>query len=82
MRFTHITVEQAAEQHSCVITLNRPERRNALSLEMMAELTAALDEIAPGNFGCDMIRTKPFWVSGHDAQPDARFTDSQAWAAS
>src|SRR5262252_2068796 len=31
-----------------VVTLNRPERRNALSLELMQELLAALDEIGRG----------------------------------
>jgi enoyl-CoA hydratase/carnithine racemase len=31
-----------------VVTLNRPQRRNALSLELMLELTACLDEIGRG----------------------------------
>lgn len=33
------------EQQTAVVTLNRPERRNALSLELMLELTACLEEI-------------------------------------
>ena len=36
-----VTLEGAA----AVVTLNRPQRRNALSLDMMLELTACLDEI-------------------------------------
>lgn len=48
-------VEQAAvyqnlilsrEDHVAVVTLNRPERRNALSLELMQELIRSFDEIA------------------------------------
>src|SRR5215469_1228131 len=35
----------APEGGVAAITLNRPERRNALSLELMLELTACLDEI-------------------------------------
>ena len=35
----------AREGAVAAITLNRPERRNALSLELMLELTACLDEI-------------------------------------
>ncbi len=34
------------EEHAAVITLNRPERRNALSLGLMRELIACLDSIA------------------------------------
>ena len=59
---------QSREGHLGIITLNRPERRNALSLELMLELIRALDE-----FGSDVsIRAvilaaagKAF-SSGHD----------------
>ncbi len=36
----------ALEERTAVVTLNRPERRNALSAALMRELTACLEEIA------------------------------------
>ncbi len=44
MPYQNITLTR--EGHSTILTLNRPQRRNALSLAMMIELMAALDEIA------------------------------------
>jgi enoyl-CoA hydratase/carnithine racemase len=44
MNEQHITVER--EGGAAIVTLNRPERRNALSLDLMLELTAALEELA------------------------------------
>ncbi len=41
---SNLTLEQ--EGHFAVITLQRPERRNALSLDLMLEMTAALDSAA------------------------------------
>ncbi len=35
-------------QKVCVLTLNRPEKRNSLSLPMVAEMTAALNVLAEG----------------------------------
>jgi enoyl-CoA hydratase/carnithine racemase len=35
-------------QRVCVVTLNRPAKRNSLSLPMVAEMTAALDYLAQG----------------------------------
>ena len=40
-----MNLEIAHEENIAVVTLNRPERRNALSLELMLDLIAALDEI-------------------------------------
>ena len=40
-----MNVETACEGPIAIVTLNRPERRNALSLEMMLDLIAALEEI-------------------------------------
>ncbi len=42
---TYETITAAREDSYAVVTLNRPERRNALSLALMRELTACLDEI-------------------------------------
>jgi len=38
-------IRSRQEDAAAIVTLNRPERRNALSLGMMRELTACLDEI-------------------------------------
>ena len=40
-----MNLQIAHEDNIAVVTLNRPERRNALSLELMLDLIAALDEI-------------------------------------
>jgi len=44
MTFENLCVTR--EGAVCTVTLNRPERRNALSLELMAEFTRCLDEIS------------------------------------
>ena len=46
MPYQHLLCSQ--EGQLAVITLNRPDRRNALSLEMMQELIQALEEAASG----------------------------------
>jgi enoyl-CoA hydratase/carnithine racemase len=58
----------AQEGHLGVITLNRPDRRNALSLETMLELIRALDEFAANSTVRAVIlaaKGKAF-SSGHD----------------
>jgi enoyl-CoA hydratase/carnithine racemase len=40
-----MNLEIAHQGPAAIVTLNRPERRNALSLELMQDLIAALDEI-------------------------------------
>ncbi len=37
------------KDRTTVVTLNRPERRNALTIELLTELTAAMDESAVGS---------------------------------
>lgn len=44
MDFETITLEK--EEHIAVITLNRPERMNAVNLQLEQELVAALDDVA------------------------------------
>src|SRR6266536_5444611 len=39
------TIAVAHEESYAVVTLNRPQRRNALSLELMRDLIACLDRI-------------------------------------
>lgn len=43
MSYDNICFE--TEQHLAVVTLNRPNRRNALSLELMLELLDCLERI-------------------------------------
>jgi enoyl-CoA hydratase/carnithine racemase len=65
MPYAHILVQQ--EDSAQVITLNRPEKRNALSLEMMQELTSALEETASGNLRAVIIAAAgKVFSSGHD----------------
>src|SRR5262249_54963713 len=45
-RMSYQHLKTSIESHFGVITLNRPERRNALSLETMLELIRCLDEFA------------------------------------
>jgi methylglutaconyl-CoA hydratase len=48
---TYKTIQIAYDSGIAIITLNRPEKRNAISFELVGELIAALDEIeaAPAN---------------------------------
>jgi enoyl-CoA hydratase/carnithine racemase len=56
------------EDGAAVVTMNRPERRNALSLEHMEELTATLREIADQSAAPVVILrgNGPAFCSGHD----------------
>jgi enoyl-CoA hydratase/carnithine racemase len=56
------------EAHLAVITLNRPQRRNALSLELMQELIRCLDEIAesPEIRAVILAAAGKVFCSGHD----------------
>ena len=51
-----------------VVTLNRPQRRNALSLDLMLELTACLDELGRGRESRAVILAAAgkVFCSGHD----------------
>lgn len=70
MNFENLLITQ--EGPVTIVTLNRPQRRNALSLGLMLELTACLDEIGRGANGHAESRAvilaaagKAF-CSGHD----------------
>jgi len=58
----------AAEEPGARITLGRPERRNALSLELMQELIAALGEVStrPGTRAIVIDGAGPAFSAGHD----------------
>src|ERR1017187_2472796 len=57
-----------AEGATAVITLNRPQRRNALSLELMLELKSCLDEIGRGRefLAVILAAAGKVFCSGHD----------------
>lgn len=62
------TIQVAAEGPIAVVTLNRPERRNALSLKLMQELIGALDEIGrDANLRAVILAAAgKVFCSGHD----------------
>ncbi|HTS64255.1 MAG TPA: enoyl-CoA hydratase [Candidatus Acidoferrales bacterium] len=62
------TIQLTREGPIAVVTLNRPEKRNALSLELMLELIAALDEIGRGRDARAVILAAAgkVFCSGHD----------------
>lgn len=63
--FHNIVVKQ--EERFTTITMNRPERRNALSLDHMNELISALHQIADSEqAGIIIAGNGPVFSSGHD----------------
>jgi enoyl-CoA hydratase/carnithine racemase len=66
MHYEHLTLEY--EGLTAVLTLNRPQRRNALSLALMLELIAALDEIGRNAAARAVILAAAgkVFCSGHD----------------
>jgi enoyl-CoA hydratase/carnithine racemase len=66
MSFEHLSV--AREGSLAIVTLNRPERRNALSLALMRELIACLDEIggAKDTRAIILAAAGKVFCSGHD----------------
>jgi enoyl-CoA hydratase/carnithine racemase len=65
MGFEHILVERSGE--FATITMNRPQRRNALSLEHMRELIAAFAEVGSSDaLGIVLAGRGPVFSSGHD----------------
>ncbi len=65
MGFEHILVERSGD--FATITMNRPQRRNALSLEHMRELIAAFREVGDGDaLGIVLAGNGPAFSAGHD----------------
>jgi len=65
MGFEHILVERSGD--FATVTMNRPERRNALSLAHMQELITALRQIGDGDaLGIVLAGNGPVFCSGHD----------------
>jgi enoyl-CoA hydratase/carnithine racemase len=66
MSFSLVTVEQ--QETIAIVTMNRPERRNALSLAHMRELTQAFEQIGEAREAAVVILrgAGPVFCSGHD----------------
>ncbi|HEX6445780.1 MAG TPA: enoyl-CoA hydratase-related protein [Streptosporangiales bacterium] len=65
MGYEHVLVERRGE--FAVITMNRPQRRNALSTAHMEELRAAFEEVGAGDaLGIVLAGNGPVFSSGHD----------------
>ena len=65
MGFEHILVERSGD--FATVTMNRPERRNALSLAHMQELITALRQIGDSDaLGVVLAGNGPVFSAGHD----------------
>ncbi|MBV9096324.1 MAG: enoyl-CoA hydratase/isomerase family protein [Streptosporangiaceae bacterium] len=65
MPFEYILVERSGE--FATVTMNRPQRRNALSLEHMRELVTAFGELANTDvLGIVLAGNGPVFSAGHD----------------
>src|SRR5216683_779798 len=65
MGFEHILVERSGD--FATVTMNRPQRRNALSLEHMRELIAAFSDLADTDvLGIVLAGNGPVFSAGHD----------------
>ncbi|MEM8619761.1 MAG: enoyl-CoA hydratase-related protein [Actinomycetota bacterium] len=65
MEFEYLRVE--ANESFVMITLDRPEKRNALALEVMAELTVALQTVGASDaLGVVLAANGPVFSAGHN----------------
>ena len=65
MDYRHVLVDRAGD--FVTITMNRPERRNALSLEHMQELIDAFARVGDGDaLGAVLAANGPVFSAGHD----------------
>jgi enoyl-CoA hydratase/carnithine racemase len=65
VEYEHILVERSGE--FVTVTMNRPQRRNALSLQHMHELIAAFHEIGDSDaLGIVLAGNGPVFSAGHD----------------
>src|SRR5580658_544099 len=65
MGFEHILVERSGE--FATVTMNRPQRRNALSVEHMRELIAAFTDVGSSDaLGIVLAGNGPVFSAGHD----------------
>lgn len=83
MTYEHVLVDRAGD--FVTITMNRPERRNALSLDHMAELTDAFRSVGDSDaIGVILAGNGPVFSAGHDfadmAGADLDFMRTLLWA--
>src|ERR1700727_2407679 len=65
MEFEHILVERSGD--FATVTMTRPQRRNALSLDHMHELTAAFRQLGDSDtLGIVLAGNGPVFSAGHD----------------
>jgi enoyl-CoA hydratase/carnithine racemase len=65
VEFEYVLVERQGDY--ATITMNRPQRRNALSLQHMRELIAAFSEVGDGDaLGIVLAGNGPVFSAGHD----------------
>jgi len=65
MGFEHILVERSGD--FATITMNRPQKRNALSLDHMRELIQAFSEVGESSaLGIVLAGNGPVFSAGHD----------------
>lgn len=65
MEYSNVLVEPVGDY--VTITMNRPERRNALSLEHLRELVAAFSEVGESDaLGVVLAGAGPVFCAGHD----------------
>lgn len=66
--FAYITIAREDDGRIAVVTMNRPEKRNALSLELMRELIAAFERIGEDRgVRAVILRAEgPAFSAGHD----------------
>jgi enoyl-CoA hydratase/carnithine racemase len=65
MGFEHVLVQRSGD--FATVTMNRPERRNALSLQHMRELIAAFEEVGSSDaLGIVLAASGPVFSAGHD----------------
>ncbi len=79
MGFEHILVDRSGD--FATITMNRPQRRNALSLDHMRELIAAFAEVGGSDaLGIVLAGNGPVFSAGHDFADvvDADLTEVRA----
>ncbi len=75
MGYEHILVERAGD--FATVTMNRPQRRNALSMEHMRELITAFDDLGHGDaLGIVLAGNGPVFSSGHDLADLADLADT------
>src|SRR5450830_1655855 len=77
MNYQHLLLSSAGA--ITTITLNRPEKRNALALNVMLELTWALREVAQSDaLGVILAANGPVFSAGHNFGDMAGATLEQA----